>query len=83
MNTHARSKNLIKASTENKENDINRFLSIAGFNYNFEITTGGDGDSRAILKFKLPDGTIPQQLTVLIQNLLGFVFAPEFGHFTF
>lgn len=46
---------------KNKQNlskdDINAFLSIAGFKYTFDVEINGEGNARALLKFILPDGT--------------------------
>jgi hypothetical protein len=39
-----------------RKHDINAFLSLAGFKYEFDVDINGENNARASLKFILPDG---------------------------
>ena len=41
-----------------REQDINDFLSLAGFKYTFEVKVSGENNAKAWLKFILPDGNL-------------------------
>lgn len=47
----------IKDKIKVREDDINEFLSIAGFKYLFSVDTNGENDAKASLKFIMPDGS--------------------------
>lgn len=58
-----KSKTSITQMIKNRETTINRFLGIAGYNYKFEICdTENEEKTRAVLKFKLPDGNFSDEL---------------------
>lgn len=46
----------IQEQVKNRKQDINDFLSIAGFKYAFDVEIDGENNARALLKFILPDG---------------------------
>jgi energy-coupling factor transporter ATP-binding protein EcfA2 len=46
----------IQDEIKNKKQDINDFLSLAGFKYTFDVEVDGENSARALLKFILPDG---------------------------
>lgn len=46
----------IQDKVKNRKDDINEFLSIAGFKYTFDVEINGENNARALLKFVLPDG---------------------------
>lgn len=46
----------IQDKIKDRKQDINEFLSIAGFNYTFDVEVNGENRARALLKFILPDG---------------------------
>lgn len=46
----------IQDKIENRKQDINDFLSLAGFKYMFDVEVVGENSARALLKFILPDG---------------------------
>jgi len=46
----------IQDKITDRKNDINDFLSIAGFKYIFDVEVNGENNARALLKFILPDG---------------------------
>ena len=43
-----------------REQDINDFLSLAGFKYTFEVKVSGENNAKAWLKFILPDGNLSE-----------------------
>ena len=47
----------IYTQIESKKQDINQFLNLAGFKYEFDIDITGEGKAKALLKFILSDGT--------------------------
>jgi hypothetical protein len=49
------SKKLARLIKDRKQ-DINEFLSIAGFRYSFDVELDGENNARAFLKFIMPDG---------------------------
>lgn len=65
----AKSQRIIETSTKEKEDDINKFLTVAGFNYHFKLTTDAEGQSRATLQFKLPDGNISDDILTPKEHL--------------
>ncbi len=46
----------IQDKVKDRKQDINDFLSIAGFKYTFDVEINGENNARALLKFILPDG---------------------------
>lgn len=46
----------IQDKVKDRKQDINDFLSLAGFKYTFDVEVNGENDARALLKFILPDG---------------------------
>jgi ABC-type lipoprotein export system ATPase subunit len=46
----------IQNKIKNRKQDINEFLSIAGFKYTFDVEVSGENNAKALLKFILPDG---------------------------
>ena len=46
----------IQDKIEDRKQDINDFLSLAGFKYTFDVEVNGENSARALLKFILPDG---------------------------
>jgi hypothetical protein len=46
----------IQEKVKIRKQDINDFLNIAGFKYEFDVEINGENNSRALLKFILPDG---------------------------
>jgi energy-coupling factor transporter ATP-binding protein EcfA2 len=46
----------IQDKIKNRKQDINDFLSLAGFKYMFDVEVVGENSARALLKFILPDG---------------------------
>lgn len=46
----------IQDKIKDRKQDINEFLSIAGFKYTFDVEVNGENSARALLKFILPDG---------------------------
>lgn len=46
----------IQDRIKDREQDINDFLSLAGFRYVFDVEVSGENRARALLKFILPDG---------------------------
>lgn len=46
----------IQEKVKDRNQDINDFLSIAGFRYTFDVEINGENNARALLKFILPDG---------------------------
>ena len=46
----------IQEKIKNRKQDINDFLSLAGFKYMFDVEVVGENSARALLKFILPDG---------------------------
>lgn len=46
----------IQDKIKDRKQDINDFLSLAGFKYTFEIEVSGENNAKALLKFTLPDG---------------------------
>lgn len=46
----------IKDKVNDRKQDINDFLSIAGFKYLFDVEITGENDAKAMLKFIMPDG---------------------------
>lgn len=47
----------IQDKVKDRKQDINDFLSLAGFKYSFDVEVSGENDAKALLKFILPDGT--------------------------
>jgi energy-coupling factor transporter ATP-binding protein EcfA2 len=47
----------IQDKIKNRKQDINEFLSIAGFKYTFDVEVSGENNAKALLKFILPDGS--------------------------
>ncbi len=47
----------IQDKVKDRKQDINDFLSLAGFKYTFDVKINGENDAKAFLKFVLPDGT--------------------------
>jgi len=47
----------IQDKVNDRKQDINEFLKIAGFKYSFEVEVNGENNARALLKFIMPDGT--------------------------
>lgn len=46
----------IQDKVKHRKQDINDFLSLAGFKYTFDVEINGENNARAILKFILPNG---------------------------
>ncbi|WP_322354288.1 AAA family ATPase [Dehalococcoides sp.] len=46
----------IQDKIKDRKQDINDFLSLAGFKYTFEVEVSGENKAKALLKFILPDG---------------------------
>lgn len=46
----------IQDKINDRKQDINDFLSLAGFKYTFEVEVSGENQAKALLKFILPDG---------------------------
>lgn len=46
----------IQDKIKDRKQDINDFLSLAGFKYTFEVEVSGENNAKALLKFILPDG---------------------------
>jgi ABC-type lipoprotein export system ATPase subunit len=46
----------IQDKIKDRKQDINDFLSLAGFKYTFDVEVDGENSARALLKFVLPDG---------------------------
>lgn len=46
----------IQDKIKDRKQDINEFLSIAGFRYSFDVELSGENNARALLKFIMPDG---------------------------
>lgn len=46
----------IQEKVNDRKQDINAFLSLAGFKYSFDVEVDGENSARALLKFVLPDG---------------------------
>jgi energy-coupling factor transporter ATP-binding protein EcfA2 len=46
----------IQDKIADRKQDINDFLSLAGFKYTFEVEVSGENSAKALLKFILPDG---------------------------
>jgi len=46
----------IQDKIKDRKQDINDFLSLAGFKYTFDVEMDGENNARALLKFILPDG---------------------------
>lgn len=46
----------IQDKIKERKQDINDFLSLAGFKYTFDVEVDGENSARALLKFVLPDG---------------------------
>jgi len=46
----------IQDKVNDRKEDINDFLSLAGFKYTFDVEVNGENSARALLKFVLPDG---------------------------
>lgn len=46
----------IQDRIKERKQDINDFLSLAGFKYTFDVEVDGENSARALLKFVLPDG---------------------------
>lgn len=46
----------IQDKIKDRKQDINDFLSLAGFKYTFEVEVSGENHAKALLKFILPDG---------------------------
>jgi ABC-type Mn2+/Zn2+ transport system ATPase subunit len=47
----------IQDKIKDRRQDINEFLSIAGFRYSFDVELDGENNARALLKFIMPDGS--------------------------
>lgn len=45
----------VRNQTTSRKKDINDFLRVAGFKYEFDVDIKGEGDARAMLKFVIPD----------------------------
>ena len=46
----------IQEKIKERKDDINEFLTIAGFRYAFDVEVIDEDKARALLKFRLPDG---------------------------
>ena len=46
----------IQDKIRDRKQDINEFLSLAGFKYSFDVIVDGENSAKALLKFVLPDG---------------------------
>lgn len=46
----------IQAKINDRKQDINDFLNLAGFKYTFDVEVNGENNAKALLKFILPDG---------------------------
>lgn len=46
----------IQDKINDRKQDINDFLNLAGFKYTFEVEVSGENNAKALLKFILPDG---------------------------
>lgn len=46
----------IQEKIKDRKQDINEFLTIAGFKYTFDVEISGENNARALLKFIMPDG---------------------------
>lgn len=47
----------VNEKIKNRERDINDFLNLAGFKYQFAVEVNDENNARALLKFILPDGS--------------------------
>lgn len=47
----------IQDKIKDRKEDINDFLSLAGFKYTFDVEVHGEDSARALLRFILPDGS--------------------------
>ena len=47
----------IRDKINDRKQDINDFLALAGFKYTFDVEVAGENSARALLKFILPDGS--------------------------
>lgn len=48
----------IQDKIKDRKQDINEFLSLAGFRYMFDVEVNGEDSAKALLKFILPDGNL-------------------------
>lgn len=49
---------IIQDRIKDRKNDINDFLSLAGFKYSFDVEVNGEGNARALLRYILPDAAL-------------------------